>query len=305
MPYGVQVQVLPCAPNMGSGTSSGNPQIRSPSTFGPPLIIIGQTSMGLLHFSPPPSDITLGSFVSRPSFFRDCESAYLRESSNSKLLGHQQSRPTEALMEVTDSTVFRELTSGSAKISKPEYNSDVRGVTLPRMEVGSSSRSVHWAEALFEAHAAGLVLYGRALGLCHSESEDVVQDVFSALLTLGEPPRNPPHYLVRSFRNRALNCRRSLWRRLTRELESQDWFEPSAEPHPAEARAMDELSRLPAEQREVIVLRFWHGMTFEEIAEVTGVGQNTAAGRFRYGMDRLRKHLKMKEDPSFFPCFNA
>jgi len=173
------------------------------------------------------------------------------------------------------------------------------------MEAGASSGNVHWAEGLFEAHADGLVLYGRALGLCHSESEDVVQDVFSALLNLGEPPRNPPHYLVRAFRNRALNRRRSLWRRLTRELESQDWFEPSSEPHPAEASAMDELSRLPAEQREVIVLRFWHGMTFEEIAEVTGVGQNTAAGRFRYGMDRLRKHLKLNEDPTFAPCFNA
>lgn len=172
------------------------------------------------------------------------------------------------------------------------------------MEVGTPSKHVHWAEGLFEAHADGLALYGRALGLCHSESEDVIQDVFSALLKLEGPPKNPSHYLVRAFRNRALNHRRSLWRRLTRELESQDWFEPSAEPHPAEAQAMEELARLPADQREVIVLRFWHGMTFEEIGDVTGVGQNTAAGRFRYGMDRLRKHLKWTEDPTFAPCFN-
>jgi len=198
-----------------------------------------------------------------------------------------------------------DFVSGSAKFSKPEYNSEACGVTLSTMEVGSTSGNLHWAEVLFEARADGLVLYGRALGLSHSESEDAVQDVFSALLNLGEAPRNPPHYLVRAFRNRALNCRRSLWRRLARELESQDWFEPSSEPHPAEARAMEELARLPAEQREVIVLRFWHGMTFEEIAEVTGVGQNTAAGRFRYGMDRLRKHLKTNEDSTFAPCFNA
>jgi len=172
------------------------------------------------------------------------------------------------------------------------------------MESGASPREEGWAEVLFEAHAESLVLYGRALGLCHTESEDVVQDVFSALLQLADPPRSPAHYLLRAYRNRALNRRRSLWRRLTRELESQEWFEPSTGPHPAEAAAMEELTRLPAEQREVIVLRFWHGMTFEEVAELTGVSQNTAAGRFRYGMERLRKHLQLSEDPTFTPCFN-
>lgn len=169
------------------------------------------------------------------------------------------------------------------------------------MAAGNTNGS-HWAEDLFEAHAACLILYGRALGLGHSESEDSVQDVFAQLLQRPEPPRKPAHYLVRAFRNHALNRKRSLWRRLARELESREWFEPPEDPHPAERSAMEALARLPAEQREVIVLKFWHGMTFEEIAEVTGVGANTAAGRFRYGMDHLRRRLKLSEDPNFFPC---
>jgi RNA polymerase sigma-70 factor (ECF subfamily) len=160
----------------------------------------------------------------------------------------------------------------------------------------------HWAEDLFEAHAACLILYGRALGLGHSESEDSVQDVFAQLLQRPAPPRKPANYLVRAFRNHALNRKRSLWRRLARELESRDWFEPAEDPHPAERTAMNVLANLPAEQREVIVLKFWHGMTFDEVGEVTGVSPNTAAGRFRYGMDRLRRQLKLTEDPSFFPC---
>lgn len=160
----------------------------------------------------------------------------------------------------------------------------------------------HWAEDLFEAHAAALILYGRALGLGLTEAEDTVQDVFTLLVQKAEPPRKPANYLVRAFRNHALNRKRSLWRRLARELESREWFEPSSAPHPAERSAMDALSKLPPEQREVIVLKFWHGMTFEEIAELSSVSPNTAAGRFRYGMENLRRRLKLSDEPDFFPC---
>ena len=76
----------------------------------------------------------------------------------------------------------------------------------------------NWCERLYEAKAAGLILYGRALGLSHGEAEDVLQETFVALLQRAGAPAQPEHYCVRSFRNRALNYRRSLWRRLTREL---------------------------------------------------------------------------------------
>lgn len=164
------------------------------------------------------------------------------------------------------------------------------------MEAGTQSDR-HWAEALFETHASGLILYGRALGLSHSESEDGVQDLFAALLQLEVPPREPVRYLLRSFRNLALNRRRGLWRRLARELESRDWFEAPGDPNPLEAAAIAELARLPSEQREVIVLKIWQSFTFDEIGEITGVSPNTAAGRYRYGMDRLRRSLELSSDP--------
>src|SRR3954452_18610174 len=85
----------------------------------------------------------------------------------------------------------------------------------------------HWCEALYEAKAADLLLYGRALGLSHCEAEDVLQETFIALMALEAEPRQPVYYCLRTFRNRALNYRRSLWRRLTRELESTRWFERS------------------------------------------------------------------------------
>src|SRR5262249_17600738 len=92
------------------------------------------------------------------------------------------------------------------------------------------------------------------------------------------PPEQPLHYSLRAFRNRALNYRRSLWRRLTREWESRRWFESSSGETGAERAAMRRLAELPQEQREVIVLKIWQEHTFEEIGELLDLSPNTVAG---------------------------
>jgi RNA polymerase sigma-70 factor (ECF subfamily) len=128
--------------------------------------------------------------------------------------------------------------------------------------------------------------------LSHGEAEDVLQETFIALLRLQERPTQPEHYCVRSFRNRALNYRRSLWRRLAREWESLRWFERTPSETAAERHAMRALTQLPPEQREVIVLKIWHEYTFEEIGALLSISPNTAAGRYRYGLQKLRTSLK-------------
>lgn len=142
-----------------------------------------------------------------------------------------------------------------------------------------------------------MILYGRALGLGHAEAEDVLHDAFRALLALDHPPRQPHHYLVRTFRNRALNHRRGLFRRILREFESQRWFEPAPGESEAERTAMKGLAGLPPDQREVIVLKIWHRMTFETIADLLGLSPNTAAGRYRYGIQKLRALLAHSPHP--------
>jgi RNA polymerase sigma-70 factor, ECF subfamily len=156
----------------------------------------------------------------------------------------------------------------------------------------NDNETLHWSEKLYLEKAAELILYGRALGLSHAEAEDVLQETFVALTQREQPPLQPSHYCVRSFRNRALNYRRSLWRRLTRELESRSWFEKTSGETRTERAAMRCLSELPVEQREVIVLKIWHNYTFEEIGELLETSPNTIAGRYRYGLQKLKLRLE-------------
>ena len=51
---------------------------------------------------------------------------------------------------------------------------------------------------------------------------------------------------------------------------------------------------LPAEQREVVLMRYYSGLSFKEIAEQTGVSINTALGRMRYALINLRRLIKEK-----------
>ena len=60
-----------------------------------------------------------------------------------------------------------------------------------------------------------------------------------------------------------------------------------------DVRALVEL--LPAEQREVVMMRYYSGMSFKEIAEQTGVSINTALGRMRYALINLRRMIREKE----------
>jgi len=57
------------------------------------------------------------------------------------------------------------------------------------------------------------------------------------------------------------------------------------------------LEALPAEQREVVLLRLEQELTLEQIGEITGVGRETVKSRLRYAMDKLRAHLPATTEP--------
>ena len=111
--------------------------------------------------------------------------------------------------------------------------------------------------------------------------------------------REPDAALVfATIRRRAIDLARSRSRRVRREEivgASQDdavWFGSDTED--AETRALLEraVRGLPEPMREVIVLKVWGGLTFAQIARTTGCPANTAASRYRYGLDALRQRLK-------------
>ena len=54
------------------------------------------------------------------------------------------------------------------------------------------------------------------------------------------------------------------------------------------------VDHLPAEQREVVMLRYFSGLSFKDIAEQTDVSINTALGRMRYALINLRRMIKEK-----------
>ena len=60
----------------------------------------------------------------------------------------------------------------------------------------------------------------------------------------------------------------------------------------SDVRALVEL--LPAEQREVVMMRYFAGLSFKDIAEQTDVSINTALGRMRYALINLRRMIKEK-----------
>lgn len=60
-------------------------------------------------------------------------------------------------------------------------------------------------------------------------------------------------------------------------------------------RVMQMLEMLPAEQREVIILRHYADLSFKTIADMMQVSINTALGRMRYGLNNLRKIMAEKQ----------
>lgn len=70
------------------------------------------------------------------------------------------------------------------------------------------------------------------------------------------------------------------------------------------ANVRELIKKLPDEQREVLVMRHYEDLSFQEIADQTGVSINTALGRMRYALINLRKMLNKQEiayDAKLYP----
>ncbi|HMF13447.1 MAG TPA: sigma-70 family RNA polymerase sigma factor [Gemmataceae bacterium] len=145
---------------------------------------------------------------------------------------------------------------------------------------------------LVDEHAAALVLYARQW--C-AAPEDVVQDAFLKLVVLKPPPEEPVPWLFKVVRNGAISSTRSARRRQRHETEASSrlpaWFVPTEGAGLDVAAATTALQGLPEEQREIIVAHLWGGLTFEQIAELTGTPASTAHRWYLAGLSALRERL--------------
>jgi len=160
---------------------------------------------------------------------------------------------------------------------------------------------------LYDAHAPSLAAHLRGLLREDADVRDVLQELFQKLAARTNPlqeVRDERAYLLRLAHHAGIDyCRRQASRERAHEgfrqatidpTSNTHWFAPTSDPDEAEFRwqLSEGLKELPTDQRWVVQLKLWEGMTFDRIAEVLGIPLNAAASRYRYGIDKLRAQLR-------------
>lgn len=146
---------------------------------------------------------------------------------------------------------------------------------------------------LLTRHGPALVLYARQWS---PTPEDVVQDAFLKLMQENSSPENCVGWLYRAVRNQAISTARNLWRRRRAETKLMQqmtpWFESDPDRQIDAAAIAESMADMPLEQRELIVLRLWSGLSFEEIAELCGTALSTAHRRYVAALATLRERYE-------------
>jgi RNA polymerase sigma-70 factor (ECF subfamily) len=147
---------------------------------------------------------------------------------------------------------------------------------------------------LVDEHAAALTLYARQWCIA---PEDVVQEAFLKLMVQRAAPASPIPWLYRVVRNGAISAARAARRRRHHEAvaatRTPNWFNASDAAGLDAQAATAALQALPIEQRETIVAHLWGGLTFEQIAELTGSSSSTAHRWYLAGLSALRERLRV------------
>lgn len=155
----------------------------------------------------------------------------------------------------------------------------------------------------FELYGPKLLLCARQWTRSAADAEDAVQEGFVRYWRhqrgLGGEPLP---LLITSVRRAALDLLRRDARRTAREHRAEDAavapapvFETPLAGDERREAIESALRRLPAEQRDVLVLKIWGELTFEQIAAQLDLSPNTAASRYRYALAALRKEMSVAD----------
>src|SRR5215468_10830918 len=155
--------------------------------------------------------------------------------------------------------------------------------------------------ALYEAHALGMIRLAHIMLGDRGGAEDVVQEAFCGLYrrwsTLADTGS-----AIAYVRSSVLNGCRSVLRRQSRARGQADGRQPAPPPGiSAEAAAITleerqevlrALRRLPARQREALVLRFYLDLSVEESAATMGIGPGSVRSAIHRGLASLGRMLQ-------------
>ena len=157
-------------------------------------------------------------------------------------------------------------------------------------------------ESLFDQFGEAMYRYLTIKLGSARDAEDVLQEVFFRLVKYSTRlrfVRNLRVFVFRVARNEAERFLRSkiqeekLARQpeLLTEVLRQSYLGPDES---SERFISEALAKVPNDQREVIVLKIFEGMTFNEIADISAESSNTIASRYRYGIEKMRIFLEEK-----------
>ena len=164
---------------------------------------------------------------------------------------------------------------------------------------------------LLERHSRRLRDYIRMMVKDNEVAEDLAQEVLIKVVKVIDEGRYADKgrflpWLLRIAHNRVLDYfRAQKQEKAINEssagfdiLGSTNFAEPSIEDNIISEQRAEEIralvEELPEEQREVVRMRYYDGLSFKEIAEQTGVSINTALGRMRYALINMRQIIKKK-----------
>ena len=144
------------------------------------------------------------------------------------------------------------------------------------------------------------MLFARTQTRCEADAEDLLQEavVESSGKSEGNPPDLPLVYTT--LRRRAIDLARKTDRRTTREEvtteRSEDcWFDDTIEQKETAWLIDRAIKNMPEKFREVVMLKIWSELTFAQIAQTLDIPLNTAASRYRYGLEILKRDANLKE----------
>jgi len=150
---------------------------------------------------------------------------------------------------------------------------------------------------LYRRIGRGLFAYARSLTGRSDLAEDLVQETFLRWLESGRSADQvAPAFLYGIVRHLALDVVRKSAQRQKHEFLLARRSRHASGDGALLAQAFAEVQDLPVEQREVVVLKVFGELTFDDIGEVIGSPAATAASRYRYALEKLSARLSAQQE---------